>query len=215
MILKRVRFGYLDTGEAKVFLRIGEDLSRVEYFLAVPSRDVEAEAPDEDWIDAILALGTWDVACDVVLAEIPEMDRQKPCHKAHAPKKENEFYRHSPFSTLVEDFQSMDDHPYCTHECLRGLTFSGSLNEKCPNAKDHATEHIDREEFLRLIREQLEAFPRINAECFPLNASGSVGSLFKIRLLSHGYTLVTTAFSKYDRDMGYHMLRGENLQPPS
>ncbi|KAG6324285.1 hypothetical protein E4U22_002818 [Claviceps purpurea] len=94
----------------------------------------------------------------------------------------------------------MDDHPYCTHECLRGLAFGGSLDEKCPNAKDHGTEHIDREEFLRLVREQLEASPRINAECFPLNASGSVASLFKIRLLSHGYTLVAKAFSKYDRD---------------
>ncbi|KAG6262145.1 hypothetical protein E4U49_003329 [Claviceps purpurea] len=226
MIQKRVRFGYIDTGEVKVFLRIGEDPSLVEYYLTIPSRDVEAEsdaeqrlhltsvaqvfaftilalqspAPDEDWIDAILALGTWDVACDVMLAEIPEMDRQKPCHKADAPKRGNQCYRHSPFSTLAEDFQSMDDHPYCTHECLRGLAFGGSLDEKCPNAKDHGTEHIDREEFLRLVREQLEASPRINAECFPLNASGSVASLLKIRLLSHGYTLVAKAFSKYDRD---------------
>ncbi|KAG5937756.1 hypothetical protein E4U59_004210, partial [Claviceps monticola] len=100
----------------------------------------------------------------------------------------------------TEDLQNMDDHPYCTHECLRGLTLGGSLDEECPNAKNHGTEHIDREEFLRLIREQLE-FPRINAEFLPLNASGSVGLLFKIRLLSHGYTLVAKAFSKYDRDI--------------
>ncbi|KAG6070787.1 hypothetical protein E4U15_007816, partial [Claviceps sp. LM218 group G6] len=219
MIQKQVRFGYIDTGEVKIFLRIGEDPSRVEYFLTVPSRDVEAEGdaeprlhltsvaqvfaftllalqspePDENWIDASLALGTWDMACEVVLEEIPEMDRQNPCHKAHAPKKENELYRHSPLSVQAEDLRSMDDHPYCTHECLRGLTFGGSLDEKCPNAKDHGNEHIDREEFLRLLGEQLE-FPRINAEFLPLNASGSVGSLFKIRLLSHGYTLVAKAF---------------------
>ncbi|KAG6238814.1 hypothetical protein E4U23_008015 [Claviceps purpurea] len=133
---------------------------------------------------------------------MPEMDRQKPCHKAHGLKKENEFYRHSPFPTRAKDFQSVDNHPYCTHECLRGLTFGGSLDEKCPNAKDRGTEHIDRQEFLRLlIGEQLEAFLKINAECFPLNASGSVGSFFKIRLLSHGYTLVAKAFNRFDRDI--------------
>ncbi|KAG6020493.1 hypothetical protein E4U40_006054 [Claviceps sp. LM458 group G5] len=237
MIQKGVRFGYLDTGEVKVFLRIGHDPSRVEYFLAIPSRDVEVEgdaeprlhltsvaqvfaftilalqSPDTDeaWVHASLALGTWDVACDVVLAEMPEMDRQKPCHKAHEPKKENEFYRHSPFPTRAKDFQSMDDHPYCTHECLRGLTFGGSLDEKCPNAKDHGTEHIGREEFLRLIGKQLEAYPRISAECYPLNSSGSVGSLFKIRLLSHGYTLVAKAVNRYDQDTMYYEEKMYNI----
>ncbi|KAG6027562.1 hypothetical protein E4U19_001974 [Claviceps sp. Clav32 group G5] len=43
MIPRKVRFGYLDTGEVKVFHLIVEDPSCVEYFLAVPSRDVEAE----------------------------------------------------------------------------------------------------------------------------------------------------------------------------
>ncbi|KAG6238813.1 hypothetical protein E4U23_008014 [Claviceps purpurea] len=84
MIQKGVRFGYLDTGEVKVFLRIGQDPSCVEYFLTIPSRDVEVEGDaeprlhltsvaqvfaftilalqspviDEVWIDASLALGT-------------------------------------------------------------------------------------------------------------------------------------------------------------
>ncbi|KAG5998781.1 hypothetical protein E4U52_004773 [Claviceps spartinae] len=193
---------------AAVFLRIGQDPSRVEYFLAIPSRDVEVEGDaeprlhltsvaqifaftilalqspvtDEGWVVASLALGKWDVACDV----------------------DNEFYRHSPFPTRAKDFQSMDEHPYCTHECLRGLTFGGSLDEKCPNAKDHGTEHIDRLEFLRLIGKQIEAYPRINAQCFPLSASWSVGSLFKIRLLSHGYTLVAKAFYRSDRGAMCH-----------
>ncbi|CCE30462.1 uncharacterized protein CPUR_04310 [Claviceps purpurea 20.1] len=47
MIQKRVRFGYIDTGEVKVFLRIGEDPSLVEYYLTIPSRDVEAEGDAE------------------------------------------------------------------------------------------------------------------------------------------------------------------------
>ncbi|KAG6187987.1 hypothetical protein E4U36_007393 [Claviceps purpurea] len=47
MIQKGVRFGYLDTGEVKVFLRIGQDPSCVEYFLTIPSRDVEFEGDAE------------------------------------------------------------------------------------------------------------------------------------------------------------------------
>ncbi|KAG6257590.1 hypothetical protein E4U24_004289 [Claviceps purpurea] len=47
MIQKGVCFGYLDTGEVKVFLRIGQDPSCVEYFLTIPSCDVEVEGDAE------------------------------------------------------------------------------------------------------------------------------------------------------------------------
>ncbi|KAG6238151.1 hypothetical protein E4U25_001988 [Claviceps purpurea] len=47
MIQKGVCFGYLDTGEVKVFLRISQDPSRVEYFLTISSRDVEVEGDAE------------------------------------------------------------------------------------------------------------------------------------------------------------------------
>ncbi|KAG5950571.1 hypothetical protein E4U57_007558 [Claviceps arundinis] len=98
MIRSKVRFGYVDTGEVKLFLRIGEDPSRVEYFLAVPSRDVKVKGdaeprlqltsvaqvfaftllalqspiPDKNWKDASQMLGKWDKACDVSLPETPE-----------------------------------------------------------------------------------------------------------------------------------------------
>ncbi|KAG6040372.1 hypothetical protein E4U17_001996 [Claviceps sp. LM77 group G4] len=86
---------------------------------------------------------------------------------------------------------------YCTHECVRGLAFGTPLDKNCPNVKDHGSKHIDRQEFLRLIREQLDG-ENAHANCKPINASGHIGHLFKIRLPSHGYTLVTKAVGLCD-----------------
>ncbi|KAG6313837.1 hypothetical protein E4U22_000598 [Claviceps purpurea] len=86
---------------------------------------------------------------------------------------------------------------YCTHECVRGLAFGTPLDKNCPNVKDHGSKHIDRQEFLRLMREQLDG-ENAHANCKPINASGHIGHLFKIRLLSHGYTLVTKAVGLCD-----------------
>ncbi|KAG5912625.1 hypothetical protein E4U61_000323, partial [Claviceps capensis] len=84
------------------------------------------------------------------------------------------------------------DRPYCTHECVRGLTFGTPLDKNCPNVKDHGSKHINRQDFLRLMRDQLDD-EKADDNCEPINASGRIGSLFKIRLLSHGYTLVAKA----------------------
>ncbi|KAG6164847.1 hypothetical protein E4U51_004785 [Claviceps purpurea] len=81
---------------------------------------------------------------------------------------------------------------YCTHECVRGLAFGTPLDKNCPNVKDHGSKHINRQEFLRLMREQLDG-KKAHANCKPINASGHIGHLFKIRLLPHGYTLVAKA----------------------
>ncbi|KAG6215430.1 hypothetical protein E4U25_000342 [Claviceps purpurea] len=123
MVRTKVRFGYVDSGEVKVFLRIGEDPSRVEYFLAVPSHDVEAEGdglyltsvaqvfaftllalqspmPDKNWKDASQMLGKWNDACDISISEIPGPPvGQKQCHQPRGATKENQFHRHSSVST--------------------------------------------------------------------------------------------------------------------
>ncbi|KAF5247831.1 hypothetical protein FAUST_615 [Fusarium austroamericanum] len=36
---------------------------------------------------------------------------------------------------------NIQDRPYYTHECLRGLSFGGSMDEKCPNLANHAWQH--------------------------------------------------------------------------
>jgi hypothetical protein len=100
---------------------------------------------------------------------------------------------------------NIKDRLYCTHECLRGLAFGGPMDEKCPNAEHHASKHIDRDEFLRLVQEQLATDRGTDADCMPLYVSGARGSLFKVRLSSHGYTLVAKGVEPMDA----HSLRHE------
>lgn len=86
--------------------------------------------------------------------------------------------------------ECIEKRPYCTQECLLGLLRGGPLDEQCPNIHHHGSEHIGRREFLRLIRIQLATERDENADCVPLSLSGAIGALFKVRLSSHGYTLV-------------------------
>ncbi|KJZ69297.1 hypothetical protein HIM_11310 [Hirsutella minnesotensis 3608] len=95
---------------------------------------------------------------------------------------------------------SIQDRPYCTHECLRGLAFGGPMDEKCPNFMDHGNMHINRREFLGLTRDQLAVDRGKDADCVPLYLSGSRGSLFKFRLSSHGYTLVAKGVEVMDTE---------------
>ncbi|KAI1407697.1 hypothetical protein F5Y13DRAFT_123197 [Hypoxylon sp. FL1857] len=85
---------------------------------------------------------------------------------------------------------SIRERPYCTHQCLLGLAYERPMDETCPNAPSHGSRHIARSEFLRLLRAQLAEDRGPDADSAPLYQSGSVGSLFKIRLSAYGYTLV-------------------------
>ncbi|KAI8686560.1 Protein kinase domain-containing protein [Fusarium keratoplasticum] len=100
MIGKGIQYGYIDTGEAYVFLRIPDDPSCVYYSVCVPSLDVQdddetrlhrtavAQAfafvlqairsppPCQAWHDAAEHLDTWAVEYEDVLRSIPETDRK-------------------------------------------------------------------------------------------------------------------------------------------
>ena len=78
------------------------------------------------------------------------------------------------------------------------------MDKKCPNSDDHGQKHINRLEFLRLIRSQLATDRGRDADCAPLYLSGSRGSLFKVRLSSHGYTLVAKGMESLDRALLQH-----------
>lgn len=93
---------------------------------------------------------------------------------------------------------NIQDRPYCSHECLHGLAFGGPMDEQCPNFVDHNNMHIDRRKFLALMRDQLAVDRGKDADCMPLYISGSRGSLFKLRLSSHGYTLVAKGVEAID-----------------
>ncbi|OBT59278.1 hypothetical protein VE04_00367 [Pseudogymnoascus sp. 24MN13] len=92
----------------------------------------------------------------------------------------------------------IEDRPYCTQKCLLGLAIGGALDEQCPNLRDHGNRHINKSTFLRLIRIQLARDRSNKADCKPLYVKGARGALFKIRLSSHGYTLVAKGMEEHD-----------------
>ncbi|KYK54018.1 hypothetical protein DCS_05968 [Drechmeria coniospora] len=104
--------------------------------------------------------------------------------------------------------------PFCTQRCLFGLAYGGAADEHCPNAGYHKQARIDRLDFLRLIRDQLATDRGPDADCTPLHRSGSRGSLFKVRLSSHGYTLVAKGVESLDAACLQHEIEMYNrLQP--
>jgi hypothetical protein len=100
--------------------------------------------------------------------------------------------------------QTITTSPFCTQKCLLGLAHGATMDEKCPNFSDHGREHIGVARFLELIRAQLASNIGVDAGCQPLYLSGSRGSLFKIRLPSHGYTLVAKGVERIDHSLLQH-----------
>jgi len=84
----------------------------------------------------------------------------------------------------------IEDRPYCTHGCLLGHAYGGATDKQCPNFQDHPKKHINRITFLRLVRDQVATDRGSDADCKPLGIKGARGALFKVRLSSHGYTVV-------------------------
>ncbi|KAG6093394.1 hypothetical protein E4U30_004351 [Claviceps sp. LM220 group G6] len=252
LVSKGLRYGYIDTGEAKIFLHIGSDPSRVEYHLSCPRSDVhgddkkmrlsavsqlfafvvqaiEASKATKEWEITASELPIWKLKRVEIQEKTPRIAEQS-CEEAgsHSPgrktvscdrtslhSRSNSKSTHHPQHEVAPGSKTgkelsqhgeMDKRPdsrqkmlsdffkrsYCTNECVWGLAFGGPLDKKCPNAGDHGSKHIDRQEFLRLMGEQLIG-DKAHANCKPINASGHIGYLFKIRLLSHGYTLVAKA----------------------
>ncbi|PYI06187.1 metalloprotease m41 ftsh [Aspergillus sclerotiicarbonarius CBS 121057] len=111
MIDSGVRYGYICTGEAFVFLHIPEDDPTItQYFLCIPNQDVQAddelrlhrtaigqvlaftlqalavEPPTQEWHDtAHKQLTTWEVEYLDVLREIPETLRKDPRASNYRP----------------------------------------------------------------------------------------------------------------------------------
>lgn len=84
----------------------------------------------------------------------------------------------------------IEDREYCSHECFLGLVHGEALDEICPNIQFHKKGHTKLVTFLNLVQLQLAQDRGKAADCKPLYVRGAVGALFKIRLLSHGYTFV-------------------------
>ncbi|KAK4138392.1 hypothetical protein BT67DRAFT_437713 [Trichocladium antarcticum] len=101
---------------------------------------------------------------------------------------------------------NIQDRPFCTQQCLLGLAYSQVIDPNCPNRDYHGPKHLGRHDFLRLVRAQLAVDRGHNPDSTPLHLTGSRGSLFKVRLSSHGYTLV----AKGMESVNHALLRHEN-----
>ncbi|KAG6097182.1 hypothetical protein E4U30_000879 [Claviceps sp. LM220 group G6] len=256
LVSKGLRYGYVDTGEAMLFLHIGDDISRVEYHLSCPRSDVhgddkkmhlsavpqlfafvvqaiQAHQPSKEWEIVASELPIWKLKRVEVREKIPRIAEQPreeagshspgvktvPCDRTsihtqpasrstHHPADEQEasssgsktgkeLPQNGGDDKRPDSWQDVFDESYCTHECVRGLAFGGPMDEKCPNAKYHGSKHINRQEFLRLMGEQLQS-KEAHDHCKPINASGHIGHLYKVRLSPHGYTLVAKAVGILD-----------------
>lgn len=89
--------------------------------------------------------------------------------------------------------------PLCTETCLLGLAYGGPTNSNCDNAQKHDQNHIGLSEFLQPVQHQLATDRGRHADCTPLHRSGSRGSLFKVCLSTHEYTLVAQGVGDCDR----------------
>ena len=74
------------------------------------------------------------------------------------------------------------------------------MDKRCPNIADHGNSHLIRRDFLAILRIQLAIDRGNDADYTPLYFSGSRGSLFKVRLSLHGYTLVAKGVEEIDAE---------------
>ncbi|KAF1817488.1 hypothetical protein P152DRAFT_454075 [Eremomyces bilateralis CBS 781.70] len=287
MIGKSIRYGYVCTGQARVFLHIPDDPSIVYYSVCLPDQDVmdgdetrlhrtavaqvfaftlqafRASPPSQSWQDKAETLGLWAVEYDDILKDIPPTERKRKEPRASPYKPQRwEGFKKSPVRIQSRCQQTnpsagpseedndppsltpnpsrtggkaapsrgtsshgggnqgqhrgkqqqsgpatksdIQSRPFCSQSCLLGLAYGGPADENCPNADYHGQEHISRFEFLRLIRDQLATDRGCDADCTPLYLSGARGSLFKVRLSSHGYTLVAKGVEGLDLALLQH-----------
>ncbi|EGE77253.1 hypothetical protein BDDG_00190 [Blastomyces dermatitidis ATCC 18188] len=295
MVAKGVRYGYVCTGEAFIFLHILDDPSSVMCSVCTPSQDVQEINDDslhltavaqvlsftlralvsppvlQEWYDAVTELGIWPVEYSDILEQTPPTARQKnvsPLYRGRRPTKLSPFQmtlrpRCRPHTDIVPRSRSPSpsispspsplspstrhgrtvnaqarsnpdqksgkkgqsnkdsdvnwiDHaaespkiksqPYCSQQCLLALRDNGPLDTSCPNYLAHLKPQIQPAEFRALIQEQLSRDRGPDANCRPLYKKGSCGAAFKIRLSSHGYTLLAKGVERNNS----HKLEHEN-----
>ncbi|KAK3364277.1 hypothetical protein B0T25DRAFT_529692 [Lasiosphaeria hispida] len=124
--------------------------------------------------------------------------------------------------------------PFCTHACLLGLARGGALDPACPNVALHRRPHVKSspcvqsssslprdcrkthplplDAFLERLRRQLHT--TLDKGIVPLGRHGARGALFRITLLSHGYTFAAKGTTSSSVRFIEHEARVyEQLQP--
>ncbi|EEU47541.1 uncharacterized protein NECHADRAFT_36088 [Fusarium vanettenii 77-13-4] len=109
---------------------------------------------------------------------------------------------------------------YCTQKCLLGMVRGGLVDPKCPNVALHckssapagARHPVNHEEWLRLLRKQLEQ--SLDDGIRPLDEGGARGVLFQVTLLAYGYTLVSKGTVRaFIKDLEHEAAVYERLKP--
>lgn len=127
VIKAKVQYGYVSTGKVIIFFHILDNPEIVEYYLCVPSKEVDLNepttnlhqtaiaqvlaftlqalsnpAPSQRWHEAAAKLSTWEVEFVVVFRTIIDSQRKDPlrssAYKANLSKTIREFFR-SPYAT--------------------------------------------------------------------------------------------------------------------
>ncbi|PGH36752.1 hypothetical protein GX50_00412 [[Emmonsia] crescens] len=302
MVRKGVRYGYVCTGEAFIFVHIPDDPSSVQCALCIPNLNIKAtddsdsqltavaqvlaftvialKSPpvSQQWHDAASRLDVWPVEYSEILEQTPpaarlknasplyrgrrprdlpplkmslrsggggcrpsECDRQStnspspppppsspsfaPSHPAQARrggsvqlgKPRGAQGRGKPSDTHqtsnVAEPPAIKTRPYCSQKCLLALRDGGPFDPSCPSYQDHQKGQINIQEFCSRMQTQLATDRGPDADCRPLYKAGSCGALFKVRLSSHGYTLVAKGVEyKHRHKLEHEMLIYNRLQ---
>lgn len=194
MVIKGIQYNYVCTGQAFVFLHIPDDPAIVYYYVCVPTLDVldddenklhrtavaqvfafilqalRAAPPSLSWHDAAAGLDIWAVEYDDVLSRIPPSVRKD---------KECRAFPYKPSVGVALNARRSES----VH--LAGCS-SPNLLLKTVTMMITVTMTMRMPLLRRLWAGRLGP----DADSAPLYLSGSVGSLFKVRLSAYGYTLV-------------------------
>ncbi|KAF2453055.1 hypothetical protein BDY21DRAFT_388289 [Lineolata rhizophorae] len=189
------------------------------------------DPPPQAWFDATAGLKTWAVEYVDILKKIPKTKRkpgqlpssyktekweESACAPIPTPARCAQAAETGPRHNDALDAESqvsIKERPFCTHKCLLGLLYGSTLDPACPNMASHRKEHLPQDQFLHLIRTQLATDRGSDADCYPLYLKGSRGALFKVRLSSHGYTLIAKGMESHqehlnhERNMYTHALK--------
>ncbi|OAA42190.1 Protein kinase-like domain protein [Metarhizium rileyi] len=116
---------------------------------------------------------------------------------------------------------------YCTQHCLQGLKIQAPLDPTCPNASTHG---VDRHRLgpAAVIRRLSKQFSPQDLHldtqlgCQSLHTHGARGALFKVTLLSHGYTFVGkgvpaefVAYLKHEESIYAHLAEIQGTHVPT
>ncbi len=99
--------------------------------------------------------------------------------------------------TALNQPGSVGNREYCTQACLLGLA-GGPLDIRCPNVAHHGKKHLKKSLFLRMVQTQMKEQRDKVTDCKPLDIDGSRGTIFKITLTSHAYTIIAKGVQQDD-----------------